>query len=1135
MPPTASDATENERPPQSLSGPARLELPTAPASESGPVKAWEQSVTMRTWMPAAPDRNPLFLEKRVYQGSSGRVYPLPVIDRIETAPIDRAWPAIHLQNEFIRLMVLPELGGRIHVGQDLVNGYDFFYRQNVIKPALVGLAGPWISGGVEFNWPQHHRPATFMPVDCSIERAADGSVTIWCSDHDPMTRMKGMHGVCLHPGKAYVELRVRLYNRTADSQTFLWWANAAVRVHERYQSFFPRDVEFAADHARRALTEFPLSQSIYYGVDYGRRANEGVPADEKPRQFCPDGSYPPNDLSWYSNIPVPTSYMIANSAQDHFGGYDHARQAGVVHVANHHIAPGKKQWTWGNQEFGYAWDRCLTETDGPYIELMAGVYTDNQPDFSFLAPGETKTFSQYWYPIRAIGVPDFANLHAALRVERSAEGITVHLHATSSYPKSTLRVLADGRECGLWSGDLCPQTPLAFVCPPAEGNLEVVLEHAGRTLLRWSPDEIEQQEKPTAATEPPQPADVASNDELLLIGLHLEQYRHPTREPEPYWREALRRDAGDSRVHLALGRWHLRRGELESAEAHLRASVARITSLNRNPADGEAFYQLGLALSFAGRTQEAYTAFYKAAWNAAWRGPAYQRLAEIDGARGDWPAALDHVERSLRADADNLNARGLKAIALRALGQPDAANAVLAETLALDPLESLSRFLAGQQIPEDAQQRLDLVFDLLRMGCLDRALALAEAPCSAQPNGGSTLLRYAQAAILARMGRSGESDAAFRTAAAASADYVFPVRIEEMLILEEAIRHNPADARAHYYLGNLLYDRRRHREAIQRWEQSARLDPGFATVWRNLGFGSFNVLHDEVRAEDAFARARSLAPEDARILYEADQLAKRIGKPQSERLAQLESHPDLVARRDDLSVELATLLIHRQRFDEALDLLLHRDFQPWEGGEGMVLAQFVRAKILLGVRALRRGDAAAARSSFEAAFHPPLNLGETHHPLANTSLIDYWLGTALAELGETAHARNHWERAAARLEDFQQMKVQSISEMTYWSAAALRRQGREEEAVDLFHRIAAYARELEEQTPSIDYFATSLPAMLLFEEDMKQRQNVQASFLAAQACFGLGDDVRGRALLQQVLDLDCNHAGALDWNSFEGL
>ncbi|MFO0928598.1 MAG: DUF5107 domain-containing protein [Gemmataceae bacterium] len=350
-----------------------------------------------TYLPAAPDRHQMFLEKRVYQGSNGKVYPLPFTDRIAETPVDRAWRAIWIENEFLQVLILPEIGGRIHAVRDRVTGYDLIYRQSVIKPALVGLAGPWLSGGIEINWPQHHRPATFLPVDHHIEEHADGSKTVWLSDHDPMCRMKGMHGVCLHPGRAVLELKARAYNRTPLVQTFLWWANVATRVHEAYQSFFPPDVTYVADHARRATSEYPLCRGKYYGVDYGERSQSGVPIDERPPQYVPPHcgghapvDYSPNDLSWYANIPVPTSYMAMGSRHDFFGGYDHAVGAGIVHVANHHISPGKKQWTWGNHPFGYAWDRHLTDTDGPYIELMAGVYTDNQPDFSFLQPGETR-------------------------------------------------------------------------------------------------------------------------------------------------------------------------------------------------------------------------------------------------------------------------------------------------------------------------------------------------------------------------------------------------------------------------------------------------------------------------------------------------------------------------------------------------------------------------------------------------------------------------------------------------------------------------------------------------------------------------------------------------------------------------
>src|SRR5262249_20030840 len=221
---------------------------TVTKSDSQSVKGWEDQITIPTYPEQAPDKNPMFFEKRVYQGSSGKVYPNPITDRVSNEKSEKTYKAVFLENEYLYLMILPEIGGRIHIGQDKTNGYDFFYRQNVIKPALVGLLGPWISGGVEFNWPQHHRPSTYMPAQHAIESSEDGSVTVWLSQHEPMQRMKGMVGICLHPGKSYIEAKVRLYNRTPFAQTFLWWANVGIRVHDQYQAFFPPDVTYVADH-----------------------------------------------------------------------------------------------------------------------------------------------------------------------------------------------------------------------------------------------------------------------------------------------------------------------------------------------------------------------------------------------------------------------------------------------------------------------------------------------------------------------------------------------------------------------------------------------------------------------------------------------------------------------------------------------------------------------------------------------------------------------------------------------------------------------------------------------------------------------------------------------------------------------
>jgi tetratricopeptide (TPR) repeat protein len=1070
-------------PHESVDTPSKIVLPDVPAElRDRRVAAWPEPLVIDSYLPTEPSAYPAFLDRRVYQGSSGKVYPLPFHERIAQEKAAHEWQALHLENEWVRLVILPELGGRIHIGYDKVADYDFFYRNNVIKPALVGLAGPWVSGGVEFNWPQHHRPATFLPTDWEIEEESDGSVTVWCSDHDPMNRMKGMHGIRLRPDSSVIEARVRLYNRTDETQTFLWWANVAAAVGDDYQSFFPTDVRYVADHAKRAVATFPQVDGSYYGVDYPAR----VTADR------PDG----DRLDWYRNIPVPTSYMVTATSDDFFGGYDHGREAGFVHWADRSFAPGKKQWTWGNAPFGWAWDANLTDGDGPYVELMAGVYTDNQPDFSWIAPGETKTFSQYWYPIQKIGPAQQANLDVAVRVEVS--GTTAHVAVAATRAFAGARIALGGHEV---TADLAPGKPFSGSFEvEVDGDQELTIEHDGTVLLRWRSDRPGA-EAPVAATEPPQPADIDSTDELYLTGQYLEQYRHATRHPEPYWLEALRRDPGDSRSHVALARSRTRAGEFDEAEQHLRSAIARLTTRVPNPADGEAHYRLGIVLARLGRTQEAIEALGKSQWNSAWRVPAGFALGRLHAAAG----RLDESERVLREvhaiDAQHSQASALLAAVLRARGSAkDVAEAaqIVDAILAADRLDQWARDLAGLQLTADAPTLLDVALEYAAAGFDDDALRLLEKTVEAARATAlgqvqvAPLALYHAAALHDRAGRPAEAAAARAQAGAADLTNSLPSRLDDIAALEAA---GSDDVAAALLLGSWYYDKGRSADAVDAWTGAAgSTDPLSATIaHRNLGIAQYNWSRDRSAALRHFEAARSLAPDDAKILFEYDQLLARTGRV--DRLPLLEANLHLVGQRDDLTVEYVRLLVSAGRAEEARGVLLARRFQPWEGGEGLVLAAWDAT--MTALYALSPA-AEEALGFIEAALNPPATLGEARHPLANAADLHLLLGDAKQRLGDDDGAKEAWRTAASFTGDFLDMSTQPFSAQTAYSIRALRALGEQDAAEDLTGRLARYVDELAATPAKVNYFATSLPTTLLFHDDPQEERDARVAVLRRQ-------------------------------------
>ena len=1153
-------------------------------------------MTIPTYEVGKPEKNPMFLEKRVYQGSSGVVYPYPVIESIANEPTPHEWNVVWLENDYIKVMVMPELGGRIQMAYDKIKQRHFVYYNHVIKPALVGLAGPWISGGIEFNWPQHHRPSTYMPVDSTIVENEDGSITVWVNEMERMFHQKGMAGFTLRPGCAYLEIKGRLYNRTDIPQTFLWWANPAVEVNDAYQSVFPPDVNAVFDHGKRAVSSFPIATGTYYKMDY----SAGV------------------DISNYKNIKVPTSYMAVNSKYDFEGGYENDTQGGMLHVASHHFSPGKKQWTWGNGDFGRAWDRNLTDeaplnpplggwtgevTDynhsplgehgggqglfRPYIELMAGVYTENQPDFTWLMPYEEKEFTQYFMPYRELGVVKEANKDLVFNIEEVRSErlevrdylVTFKVFATSKQDVCVILKNDDGTIYYKKEVTLSPEKVLVETVDVRGAKMnELTFEiqktfvYGQRTVLSWHAEADDIRPIPDSAEAALLPEQIKTNEQLLITGRHLEQYRHATWNPLDYYEEALRRDPNDIRCLNAMGLWYIRKGRFQKAEEYLRKAYKLSIKRNPNPYDSEPLYNLALTLKYKRPTPdpslrgkgvdtysadyvttplpqregtgegllEAYELFWKATWSKAWADAGYFEAAKISVMQGRYEDALDEINRSLNNNWHNHKARALKAAILRKMERRDEALNLIEESLAFDLFNYGCRYEQYLLTKDES-----VLAEMKEMMCRSAQRSALGTLCNAG-NYDEVALDYCAAGLYQEAEAiwqiaieedattpmtyyylfafcNPEDPSLLERAEGEPSAYCFPNRLEDVIALEMAKAKNPKGAKAPYYLGCLYYDKRQYDLAVENWELSAKQDPSFPTVWRNLALARFNKNLPPVTTEEKgrialeyMEKAFLLDENDERMLMELDQLYKRLQKPHAERLAFLKQYPQLIQRRDDLVLEEATLLNQLGRYEEAKEIIDNRIFHPWEGGEGKVSLQYQICRLEMAKRKLsslpsqgEKGDGAL----LEECLVFPHHLGEGKLYGAQDNDFLYFLGRyEEGTVGPTEPA------AAMYYNDAKPDKI-------FYAGLCYRKLGQEDKARGLFYKLVNYGKQHLFDHVTMDYFAVSLPDLLIWDDSLDMKNRIHCLYMLALGYYGLGDREHGERYLREVEKLDINHQG----------
>ncbi len=381
------------------------------------VKIAEESWTLPTYQVEPPDKNPMFFKGESYQGASKVIYPYALNDMISNEKTEKEWKALILENEYIKLCVTPEIGGKLYYATDKTTGYNFVYKNNVVKPANIGMTGAWVSGGIEWCVLHHHRASTMLPVDYKLVENSDGSKTIWIGETEPRQQMRWTIGITMFPGKSYYQTEVKIHNPTPLTNTFLYWANVAAHTNSNYQVIFPPSTTVATYHAKNSFTNWPFSTEVYNGEDF----TKGV------------------DISWWKNSVHQNSYFAYDLQEDFMGGYDHGKETGTVHIGDHNIVKGAKLWEWGSGVHGQATEGRLTEKDGPYVEIMVGAFSDNQPDYSWIRPYEVKSFKQYWYPVKDIQGFKNANLNGAVNLEKR-EGNKVFLgyYSTQKIEKANI-------------------------------------------------------------------------------------------------------------------------------------------------------------------------------------------------------------------------------------------------------------------------------------------------------------------------------------------------------------------------------------------------------------------------------------------------------------------------------------------------------------------------------------------------------------------------------------------------------------------------------------------------------------------------------------------------------------------------
>jgi tetratricopeptide (TPR) repeat protein len=975
-----------------------------PRAGSG-VRVWEDTRTIRTYAEGPPDPNPPF----DLFSSTRFNYPYTMRTRLTDQSAPRTWRTLNLENEHLKVTVVPDLGGHLLSAVDKATGMEMFYANPSLKFAQVAYRGAWASYGIEFNFPVSHSWVTVSPVDFATRTNPDGSASIIVGSVDLVYGMQWRVELTLRPGRSALEQRTTLYNRSDVRHRFYWWTNAAVQVWDDSELVYP--MTFSASHGFADVDTWPVNAA---GVDLSRPGN-------------------------HKQGPVS---LFSHASREPFMGIYHPRTgAGVVHYSPGSDLPAKKVWSWGCDADGLEWRKALSDNNSAVAEIQAGLYR-NQETYAFLEPQESIRFTEYWLPVHRIGGISRANSDAVVHVSRvrevGGELLSIGMNVARPVPSGRLQILQGDRVIANDAVTLTPADTFTRAYPAAgaaphtirlsDADGRIVIEH---TEGRYDVAPADQIKTGPQITWVPPPADARREEDILAVGRSEELEGKVLRAHDTY-ADGLVRFPASYELARALGRLAVHLKRYDEAVDRLEQALSRVTN------DAEVQYYLGCAYAARRETARAQELFESAAHSRSWRTAAASQLGRILAREGRQPQALGWMEQATRSDPDAVRVGAFEVILLRRTGQVRRARERLAYWLGVDPTNSTlrtERVRLGRSdaallahLGGDPQRVLDVALDYMELGAWDDAVDVLarEYPTGrdvhAEPGALAPQLHpevaYYRGFCREQLGGSGRQD--FEAASRMSTAYVFPQRAWTLPVLSKAIEVNAADATARFLLGSLYLSGGMADRAVEQWEAARRIHPQTPTLHRNVGMTVLYALNQPEQAAAILSEGLSADPLNPDLYLALDQALSLLQRPAEERLRALDRYPDAANLPPTLVFKRALGLVEAGRADQAGKLLAGRFFPREEFGTNVrqVYVEVTEQNALALARQRRCGEAI---DLVRRRGQPVAGLPFTENGMSafvESARARYLAGEVFASCGDGVSARTEWERAAASQDQY---------------------------------------------------------------------------------------------------------------------